>query len=101
MRHVILATGALMLAAGCGAERIVAPVAQPQKSALRECYNTKCAPPPMLVVDGRRIAFESADLNPHDIALVEIVKGDSAVARFGEAARKGVVVITSKRGKPR
>jgi hypothetical protein len=93
---VTLLTVALLLAAACSAEQKVDAAPNPQKSALRMCVGSTCAPP-VLVVDGRLVDFESAELNPHDIDLVEIMKGDSAVARFGEAARGGVVIVTSKR----
>ncbi len=39
-----------------------------------------------------------ADLNPSDIASIEILKGPSAAAIYGSAAANGVVVITTKRG---
>lgn len=45
-----------------------------------------------------------ADLNPSDIASIEILKGPSAAAIYGSEAANGVVVITTKRGqagKPR
>jgi TonB-linked SusC/RagA family outer membrane protein len=41
-----------------------------------------------------------ADLNPNDIENVEILKGPSAAALYGSAAANGVVIITTKRGKP-
>ena len=39
-----------------------------------------------------------ADLNPDDIASVEILKGASAAAIYGSRASGGVVIITTKRG---
>ena len=42
--------------------------------------------------------LESVDLNPSEIATVEVFKGDSAVLAYGADARNGVVVITTKRG---
>src|SRR6185437_12458967 len=38
------------------------------------------------------------DLNPADIATIEILKGPSAAAIYGSEAANGVVVITTKRG---
>lgn len=69
----------------------------PQKSALRMCNEHSCSAPALLFVDGRKVNFDSAELNPHDIELIEIIKGDSAVAKYGEGARRGVVIVTSKR----
>jgi hypothetical protein len=54
-------------------------------------------PSPLLIVDGKRTSWdEPGDLNPSEILSVDVSKGDSAVVRFGEEARKGVVVITTK-----
>jgi len=58
--------------------------------------NRRCESP-MLIVDGRTVDFDSAMLDPHDIDSIEIVRGDSAVVRFGESGRKGVVIVTSKK----
>ncbi|MCC7245515.1 MAG: SusC/RagA family TonB-linked outer membrane protein [Saprospiraceae bacterium] len=41
-----------------------------------------------------------ADLDPEDIETVEILKGASAAAIYGSQAAGGVVLITTKRGKP-
>ena len=40
-----------------------------------------------------------ADLNPDDIANIEILKGASAAAIYGSRAAAGVVIITTKKGK--
>ena len=40
-----------------------------------------------------------ADIDPEDIANVEILKGASAAAIYGSRAAGGVVIITTKRGK--
>lgn len=39
-----------------------------------------------------------ADLNPNDIANIEILKGPSAAAIYGTRANAGVILITTKRG---
>lgn len=41
-----------------------------------------------------------ADLDPSEIASVEIVKGPSAATLYGTDAANGVIVITTKRGQP-
>ena len=41
-----------------------------------------------------------ADLNPNDIENIEILKGASAAAIYGSKASNGVVIITTKRGRP-
>ncbi|HKT58955.1 MAG TPA: TonB-dependent receptor, partial [Gemmatimonadales bacterium] len=40
------------------------------------------------------------DLNPNDIETIEVVKGPSAATLYGTDASNGVVVITTKRGRP-
>ena len=40
------------------------------------------------------------DINPQDIATIEVLKGASAAAIYGSKAANGVVIITTKRGKP-
>lgn len=40
-----------------------------------------------------------ADINPDDIANIEILKGSSASAIYGARAAAGVVIITTKKGK--
>lgn len=40
-----------------------------------------------------------ADINPDDIANIEILKGASAAAIYGSRAAAGVVIITTKKGK--
>jgi TonB-linked SusC/RagA family outer membrane protein len=41
-----------------------------------------------------------ADINPEDIDNIEILKGPSAAAIYGSKAAAGVVIITTKRGRP-
>jgi TonB-linked SusC/RagA family outer membrane protein len=39
-----------------------------------------------------------ADLNPNDIARIEVLKGASAAALYGSRAANGVILITTKKG---
>lgn len=90
-----LVTMVLIVTSACSFERATgAP--QPQKSALSRCYANGCAKP-MFVVDGKRLSDDNIDLNPSDIATVEVFKGELAVTQYGADARNGVVVITTKR----
>ncbi len=41
-----------------------------------------------------------ADINPNDIESIEVLKGASAAAIYGAKATNGVVLITTKRGRP-
>ena len=70
---------------------------------------------PLLVVDGIRVDNTAGsfslyvggqepsllnDLNPDEIATIEIVKGPSAAALYGTQAANGVILVTTKRGTP-
>jgi len=39
-----------------------------------------------------------ADINPHDIESIEVLKGPSAAAIYGSKASNGVIIITTKQG---
>ncbi|RMG42916.1 MAG: SusC/RagA family TonB-linked outer membrane protein, partial [Methanobacteriota archaeon] len=41
-----------------------------------------------------------ADINPADIESVEVLKGASAAAIYGSKASNGVIIITTRRGRP-
>jgi len=41
-----------------------------------------------------------ADINPNDIANIEVLKGPSAAAIYGSKASNGVIIITTKQGTP-
>lgn len=60
---------------------------------------------PLYVIDGVPIAnslgvnsFTMTDINPNDIASIEILKDASATAIYGSRAANGVVLITTKKG---
>jgi len=54
---------------------------------------------PLFVVDG--IPFEGTlnDLNPDDIASIDILKDASATAIYGSRGANGVIIVSTKRGK--
>ena len=61
---------------------------------------------PLYVIDGIPLvnalgvnSFTMADLNPNDIASVEILKDASATAIYGSRGANGVVLITTNKGK--
>jgi TonB-dependent starch-binding outer membrane protein SusC len=54
---------------------------------------------PLYVVDGYPITGSINNLNPSDIASMDILKDASATAIYGNRAANGVVIITTKRGK--
>jgi TonB-linked SusC/RagA family outer membrane protein len=54
---------------------------------------------PLLVVDGIPFGGSINDIDPNDIAGVEVLKDASATAIFGSRGAGGVILITTKRGK--
>lgn len=55
---------------------------------------------PLYVVDNIPIVGNLNDFNPQDIASMEVLKDASATAIYGSRGANGVVLITTKRGKP-
>ena len=55
---------------------------------------------PLLVVDGIPMNVDAStnDINPNDVASMEILKDASAVAIYGVRGSNGVILITTKRG---
>ena len=56
------------------------------------------SPNPLYVVDGMYIGQQNPNINPDDIASIDILKDASAAAQYGAQASNGVVVITTRRG---
>ena len=54
---------------------------------------------PLIVVDGIPFSGTINDINPSDIASLEILKDASATAIYGSRGSNGVILITSRRGK--
>lgn len=55
---------------------------------------------PLYVLDGIPLAGNIDDVNPNDIASMEILKDASATAIYGSRGANGVVIVTTRRGKP-
>lgn len=55
---------------------------------------------PLFVIDGIPYNGNINDINPDDIVSVEILKDASATAIYGARGANGVILVTSKRGKP-
>ncbi|NGP77023.1 SusC/RagA family TonB-linked outer membrane protein [Balneolaceae bacterium YR4-1] len=53
---------------------------------------------PLYIVDGAILASEPTDLDPQDIANIEVVKGAAAASLYGSRAQNGIINITTKRG---
>ena len=54
---------------------------------------------PLLIIDGTVSAGNLQDINPQDIASVEVVKGAAASSIYGSRAGNGVIQVTTKSGK--
>lgn len=54
---------------------------------------------PLYVIDGI-LTDDSPNLNPNDIESIQVLKDASATAIYGNRAANGVIVITTKGGKP-
>ena len=54
---------------------------------------------PLLVVDGLPIEGSIEDLNPYDIASINILKDAAAAAIYGARASNGIIVVTTKDAK--
>lgn len=54
---------------------------------------------PLLVVDGIPFGGSINDLNPDDIANIEILKDASATAIYGSRGAGGVILVTTRRGR--
>ena len=54
---------------------------------------------PLIVLDGTIYRGSVIDINPNDIASVDVLKDASASAVYGSQAANGVILITSKSGK--
>ncbi|MFV0332429.1 MAG: SusC/RagA family TonB-linked outer membrane protein [Dysgonomonas sp.] len=54
---------------------------------------------PLLILDGMQFYGELSEINPDDIAQIDVLKDASAAAVYGAKAASGVIIITTKKGK--
>jgi TonB-linked SusC/RagA family outer membrane protein len=54
---------------------------------------------PLLVLDGMIFYGELSEINPDDIAQIDVLKDASSAAVYGAQAASGVILITTKKGK--
>lgn len=55
---------------------------------------------PLIVIDGIPYNGTLSELNPNDIASIDVLKDASATAVYGSRGANGVVLVTSKKGTP-
>ncbi|MEX2410492.1 MAG: TonB-dependent receptor [Candidatus Paceibacterota bacterium] len=53
---------------------------------------------PLIVLDGIIFGGDISDINPQDVASMEILKDASSTAIYGSRAANGVILVTSKEG---
>jgi len=54
--------------------------------------------PPLVIVDGTAIDFDKInEVKPKSIDHIEILKSKSAIEKYGEKAKNGVIIITTKK----
>ena len=84
MKRTLAAALALALLAACHNDRAVG-VSHAAPSA------------PLYLVDGKEVTFGQVEgMSSSTIESVEVVKGVAALQRYGDRARNGVIVITTK-----
>lgn len=54
---------------------------------------------PMIVLDGMAFYGELSEINPDDIAQIDVLKDASSAAIYGAKAAAGVIIITTKKGR--
>lgn len=54
---------------------------------------------PLIVLDGMLFYGELSEINPDDIAQIDVLKDASAAAVYGSRAASGVIIITTKKGR--
>ncbi len=77
--------------------RSLSPEAVPYNAALSAANNDQLNAP-LMVLDGIPYGGSINDINPDDIATLDILKDASATAIYGSRGSGGVILITTKRG---
>jgi TonB-linked SusC/RagA family outer membrane protein len=54
---------------------------------------------PLIILDGMAFGGELSEINPDDIAQIDVLKDASSAAVYGAKAASGVIIITTKKGK--
>lgn len=54
---------------------------------------------PLIILDGMMFYGELSEINPNDIAQIDVLKDASSAAVYGAKAANGVVIVSTKKGK--
>lgn len=68
------------------------------KMQLRGTRSISATTNPLFIIDG--LPGDYSSLNPNDIESIEVLKDASSAAIYGSAGSNGVIIITTKNGKP-
>ncbi|TAM98011.1 MAG: SusC/RagA family TonB-linked outer membrane protein [Chitinophagaceae bacterium] len=66
---------------------------------IRGLNSIKASTDPLIVLNGLPFSGSWNDINPNDIASIEILKDASATAIYGTRGSNGVILVTTKKGK--
>jgi TonB-dependent SusC/RagA subfamily outer membrane receptor len=58
---------------------------------------SKPAEKPLIIVDGKEYLSNLGSLNPNEISSIDVLKGQAAIALYGERGKNGVVLIQIKK----
>lgn len=74
------------------------PPAPPGKEAMIEVLGVEMTPDNIIyILDGKEVkAYEVTMLQPEKILTVDVLKGESATSVYGEKAKNGAIVVTTK-----
>ena len=73
-------------------------VGAPSRVILRGNRSIAGSSQPLYVVDGVPILGDITDVNPDDIASINVLKGPNAAALYGNRANNGAIIITTRTG---
>jgi TonB-dependent starch-binding outer membrane protein SusC len=98
--------------AGVQLQGVAGTVGTSQRIRIRGANSISLSNEPLIFVDGVQFSNSKGgfgvggqdysrlnDLNPEDIANIEVLKGPAASALYGTAAANGVILITTRRGR--
>lgn len=82
--------------------KIVHPVSLPDSAEKKTdrpfmLNGVPAASQPLMLLDGIEISYSLANIKPEDIEAINVLKGTSALAAYGERGRNGVIQIISKK----
>jgi len=73
-------------------------VGQSADISIRGTTSFSAATTPLIVVDGFPTSGSLSDINPYDIATIDVLKDAASTAIYGSRGANGVILITTKKG---